>query len=65
MVKVRNESNGNTLHIVYENNHFELVDTCYQIVVYFDYQDQNMCETKNDGMIKEPTNKKNELCKKI
>jgi hypothetical protein len=56
MVEVQNESSGNTLHIMYENNHFELADTCYQIVVYFDYQNQNMCETKNDGMSKEPIN---------
>jgi hypothetical protein len=61
MVKVRNESNGNTLHIVYRNNHFEPIDTCYQIIVSFNCQNQNKCETKNDGMTKIPTNKKNEL----
>jgi len=32
-------------------------NTCYQIEVSFDYQNQNMCETKNDDMTKEPTNK--------
>jgi hypothetical protein len=51
------QNSGNTLHIVYGNNHFELVGTCYQITVYFNYQNQfNMYETNNDGMTKEPTN---------
>jgi hypothetical protein len=43
---------------VYGNNHFELADTFYQIIVSFDFQNQfNMYETKNDGMTKEPINK--------
>lgn len=46
---------------MYWNNHFELVDTCYQTKVSFDCQSQNMCEIKNDDMTKEPTNKNNEL----
>jgi hypothetical protein len=47
---------------VYGNNHFEPADTCYQIIVSFDYQNQfNMHETKNDGMTKEPANLKNEF----
>ncbi len=54
-VKVWNETNiGNTLCIVYGNNHFELANTCYQIIVYFDFQDKKMCETNNDGMKKKP-----------
>ncbi len=57
-VKVQNKNDGNTLHIVYGNNHFELADTFYQIIVSFDFQNQfNMYETKNDGMTKEPINK--------
>ncbi len=59
MIKVRNESNGNTLHIVYKNNHFEFINTCYQIIVSFNWQNQNMCETKTDGVTKKPINKKN------
>jgi hypothetical protein len=58
MIKVRNKSNGNTLHNLYRNNHFEFIDTCYQIIVYFNWQNQNMCETKNDGVTKKPINKK-------
>jgi hypothetical protein len=61
MVKVWNKNNGNTLHIVYENNHFEPTYTCYETLVSFDCQNENMCETNNDGMKKEPINKKNEL----
>jgi hypothetical protein len=57
IVKVQDENSGNTLHIVYGNIHFELADTCCQIIVSFDCQNQfNMYETKNDGMMKEPTN---------
>jgi hypothetical protein len=44
------------------------VYTCYETLVSFDCQNQNMCETKNDGMKNEPINIKNELhnkCKKI
>jgi len=61
MVKVWNESSGNTLHIVYTNNHFEPPYTCYETLISFDCQNQNMCETKNDNMKKKPINKKNEL----
>jgi hypothetical protein len=63
MVEVQNESSGNTLHIVYENYNFELA--CYQIVVYFNYQNQNMCETNNDGMSKEPINNKMSFVKTL
>jgi hypothetical protein len=52
MVKVWKKSNGNTLRIVYRNNHFEPIDTCFQIPVSFNCQNKNMCETKNDGMTK-------------
>jgi hypothetical protein len=58
MVKVWNKNNGNTLQIVYENSDFEPTYTCYETLVSFDCQNKNMCETKNDCMKKEPTNKK-------
>jgi len=51
MVKVWNENN-----VGYGNNHFELTNTCYKIIVYFDFQDKNMCERNNDGMTKKPDN---------
>jgi hypothetical protein len=35
MVEIQDETNGNMLHIVYGNNHFELVDTFYQTLVSF------------------------------
>jgi hypothetical protein len=49
---------------VYENSDFEPTYTCYETLVSFDCQNKNMCETKNDGMKKEPTIKKNEFSNK-
>jgi len=42
MVKVRDEINGNTLHIVYGNNHFEPTNYVIKQIVSFDCQHQNM-----------------------
>jgi hypothetical protein len=38
IVKIQDENNGNTSHIVYKNNHFEPTYTCYQTIVFFNCQ---------------------------